>query len=240
MKTVRQVVRYSKKHPFIPATAIKDELNVEASVETVRRCLQNNGLNDRSPRKVPLLTKKHAQKRLKFAKEHLTLTVEEWRNILWSPESKIILYGRTGSRSYVRRSQNTEYKPTYTNKTIKHEGCSIMIWASFSYYGVGPIYWIKGNMDKHLYVQILQDVMLPDAAEEMPLIWVFQQDNDPKHTTKLAKEWLKSNDAGKGMACQSPDLNPIENLWTDVKKVVAQRHPTSFSQQFRRPGHQYR
>ena len=57
-----------------------------------------------------------------------------------------------------------------------------MIWAYFfSYYGVGPIHWIKTIMDQHVNVDILQNEMLPNAKDEMQLIWVFQQDNDTQH-----------------------------------------------------------
>ena len=63
-----------------------------------------------------------------------------------------------------------------------------MTWACFSYYGVGPIHWIKTIMDQHVYVDILQNLMLPDAEDAMPFIWVFQQDNDPKHTSNKAKK----------------------------------------------------
>ena len=68
-----------------------------------------------------------------------------------------------------------------------------MIWACFSYYGVGPIHWIKTIMDQHVYVDILQNVMLPNVEDEVPFICVFQQDNGPKHTSKTAKKWFADN-----------------------------------------------
>jgi len=88
---------------------------------------------------------------------------------LWTDESKIVLFGGTGSRQFVRRPPKVEYNPLYTVKTVKHGGSKIMIWGCFSYYGVGPIHWIKTIMDQHVYVNILQEIMLPFVEEEMPL-----------------------------------------------------------------------
>lgn len=227
----RRIIRFSKNDPTASSNQIQRELNLPVSSVTVRRRLLKHNLAARSPRKVPLLNKKHISARLKFAKEHVDWPVEQWRNILWTDESKIVLFGGTGSRKYVRRPPNTEYHPKYTTKTVKHGGSKIMVWGCFSYNGVGPIHQIKGIMDQHVYVDILEKVMFPYAEYDMPLKWVFQQDNDPKHTSRKAKEWFRA----KGIQvmvwpAQSPDLNPIENLWADVKRAVAKQNPTNNNQ----------
>ena len=61
--------------------------------------------------------------------------------------------------------------------------------------------------------------------------WRLQQDNDPKHTSRVAKEFLQENvPSVMDWPSNSPDLNPIENLWAVLKRKVELRQPKNIGE----------
>ncbi|GJQ71296.1 hypothetical protein Trydic_g11033 [Trypoxylus dichotomus] len=110
----------------------------------------------------------------------------------FSDKYKFNRFGSDG-KSYVRRQPNKKFDSRYTKITVKYGGGSIIAWACFSWYSVGPTHLIVGIMTKETNRGVLSNVMYPHADGNTPSIWLFQQDNIPRHTSKCVKDWFQGN-----------------------------------------------
>ncbi|CDQ82278.1 unnamed protein product [Oncorhynchus mykiss] len=174
-----------------PRTTLQDLVNdlkragTTVSKKTISNTLHRHGLKSCSARK-------------------------EWEKVMWSDETKIELFGLNSTRR-VWRKKKDEFNPKNTIPTVKHGGGNIILWGCFSAKGTGQLHRIEGRMDGAMYREILANNLLPSVrALKMGRGWVFQHDNDPKHTVRATKEWLrKKHFKVLEWPSQSPDLNPI-------------------------------
>lgn len=229
-----KLLREARANPFVTLEDLKKSVqdagtNVHKS--TISRTLHKNGLYGRVAKKKPYLKKQHLKARLQYATAHLKDTPVMWQSVIWSDETKIELFG-LNTKKYVWRKPNTADDQAHTIPSVKHGGGSIMLWGCFSSSGPGELVRVQGIMNSGKYIDILEENLFKSAKSlNLGRKFTFQQDNDPKHTARVTQEWLRKKKVKVlDWPSQSPDLNPIENLWRDLKIAVHRRSPSNLTQ----------
>lgn len=156
----------------------------------------------------------------------------------FSDESSVqILLDRS---QYVKRKPEEKYHQDCIRKTVKHP-VSVMIWSCISSKGMGRLYVVEGTMRQDQYRRVLETKLIPQLTD-----WfgngpkIFMHDGAPCHKAKSVSKYLDDHRIPVlRWPGNSPDMNPIENVWNCLKVELGKDNITNKTQLIERIIHHW-
>ncbi|KRF94243.1 uncharacterized protein Dmoj_GI25594 [Drosophila mojavensis] len=195
------------------AAKIKESAGVSASLSTVQRAIRNAKAKNLDPLKLkekPPLNAIRMEKRLQYAKEHMTWTVQsdtrlnDWRSVVFTNEKRFNLDG-----------------PDDLRKDDHSRDGGVMVWGAITFYGAIDLVFIDQKMTAERFKTLLQSVFPKINDLFGPLPWIFQKGDAPIHNARAVKSFITSENVQVMIRPpHSPDLNIIEDVWGWLSRKV--------------------
>jgi len=182
-------------------------------------------------RKTYPLTAEHIRKRMAFAEGYSGWEEADWDKVVYADECTVGIYWNNG-QVWVQRGVHEAFLPE--NMADKYTHCEkINVWSCITAKGVGTLYTFTETMTGQYYADILDKCLLESVDHLLPDVgqWYYLHDNASTHHEGKVKAWLHNH----GVICldfppHSPDLNPVENLWSQLKRLVEDKHAKTIDQ----------
>ncbi len=118
-------------------TRYKQGMQNTISEHTTRRTLKQMTYSSRRPHRVPLLSAKNRKQRLQFTQAHKHWSIEDWKNIAWSDESRF-LWRHSDGRVRIWHKEHESIDPSCLVSTVQAAGGGVMVRRIFSWHTLGP------------------------------------------------------------------------------------------------------
>ena len=207
-------------------------LDLTCSLTTAKTTLYEAGIRFRVATKKPFISERHAAARISWCEKYKEKPASYWNQVIFSDESSVEI-GKQSRQIRVWRGIGERFDNECLAPTFKSGRKSVMVWGCFVGGIKGPLIFCDENkegnerINSNTYITILNSYLLSfehTVRELTGRVVFFQQDNAPIHTAKITKEWFRTNKiAIIDWPANSPDLNPIENIWRQLKDNIQSR-----------------
>lgn len=193
--------------------------NVKLTTSYVSLIRKSLGWTARRLKYCQLISHKNKIARVKYCLEALR-SCETFHNVIFTDETSVEL-AADGRIFFYKSTSEFSHLPAKRMKP-KH-AYKVHVWGGISYRGRTSICIFTGIMDSVIYQKILEDNLVQFTKQRFPDGYRLYQDNDRKHTSKSTKKWMEEHGILENVMmtpASSPDLNPIENLWSTMKNFL--------------------
>jgi transposase-like protein len=217
-----QLMDEAQENPFLNSVQLKRNTAFPSSPRTIRNHMTEAGLRSGSAAVKEKLSEEHRLYRLALAEDNMH---RDWGNVIFSDES--VFSSANDGPVRVYRPQGTHYNAEYVKESACSGRVSVAVCGWISSRRIRLLHKIDGRLDGAQNLHILRDTV-PSVQEMYPDgVINFQQDQSPVHKSQLLQGWLTDQNEVELLdwpPCGT-DLNQIENVWAETKRVMAENWP---------------
>lgn len=186
--------------------------------------LRSSGFRRFADRNLPFVTELWKRKRREL---YNNLERYDWANIIYSdeksfqfePDGRVKIYARS-TDEFMQHRENVGFG----------DRISVKVWGAISSRGTSQLIFLENPWNTEAYInQVLAVIfasedslrMLLHSRRYIPHHWFFQQDNDSRHKTQAAMNFLRAHRVKLvKWPPRSPDWSPIENIWSIITRKI--------------------
>ena len=191
--------------------------DLSVSLGTIKRARYELGWVVSNPKYCQLIRDANKENRIEWCKKMIE-DAEQFGDVIFTDESSVML-DRHRRKCYCKKCEPRKLKARPKHPVKVH------IWGGISKRGATSVAIFTGIMTATRYTKILDAALLPFVQDVFPSGYRFQQDNDPKHCARFTRDYFASNNVNWWPTPpESPDLNPIENVWGSLKEFLRNKY----------------